>query len=441
MKPLPGFRFDPKRGLAHFEVCIPGTRGRKRRRETVEVATRPAALAAWKKFYDDVADEVKGATPAAERTLQWYFDEYWSKMEKAIPSDAGREYVEVAMRVRVLPRLGHLLLEKINDAEVGDFAAALREDGYAPDTVNGALSVLRKFLRDAVAREVIAAYPIKRRLPRQKVEKLRLEFTPEEKRRFLGAFDDEAHFREDLPEGRRFGVVVELKDGSTRGGPEESVAARYHFAHFRALKPLFVVALETGLTRGDLMGLRWTSVKDGWIRVARGKTGEEAVVAISTACKSALDEVKKRPVRSKEFVFVNDEGKPIPESTLERAFVTAKRLAKIERRFRFHDLRHTFASTLASQGVSLQVIQRALGHTTTKMSERYARPDEAALRGMAAALDRANSEGANSKRELLAAANSGAAPAAVVNPGGENELNGEPCWIRTSDPLLKRQVL
>jgi hypothetical protein len=49
--------------------------------------------------------------------------------------------------------------------------------------------------------------------------------------------------------------------------------------------------------------------------------------------------------------------------------------------------RHTFASNLASAGVSLQVIARCLGHATTKMSERYARPDEASLRAVVAALD------------------------------------------------------
>jgi integrase len=452
MKRLPGFRFDPKRGLAHFEVCIPGTRGRKRRRATVEAVTRPAALAAWKRFCDDVDDELKGATPATERTLSWYFETHWPTMLKAIPSKKGRRFNEVAMRARILPRLGHLLLERINDAEVGDFVGALREDGYirdgvrrpySPETINGTLNVLRKFLRDAVSREVIAAYPIKRKLPRERVRRLELELTPEEKTHFLAVFDDEQAFRKALPEGHRFGVVVRLRDGTMRGGPEESVAARYHFARFRGLKPLFVVALETGLARGDLRGLRWSSVslRDGWIRTERGKTGVEAVIAISAACRQALEELMKRPVQSKELVFVNDEGKPIPDETLSRAFTTAKRLAGITRRCRFHDLRHTFGSTLASESVSLQIIAKGLGHKSVRMSERYARPSEGALRGMAAALDHANSENANSKRELREASTGGVALQSPSNPHADTELSGGRCGDRTRDLLRVKQTL
>ncbi len=121
------------------------------------------------------------------------------------------------------------------------------------------------------------------------------------------------------------------------------------------------------------------------------------------------------------------------KARLERAFATAKKLAKITRRFRFHDLRHTFASTLASQGVSLQVIARALGHTTTKMSERYARPSEEAIKRAAEALDRAN--------QSLAALSGGRGVPGRANPQTPPGLYGEPCWTRTSDPLLKRQVL
>jgi len=405
MKSIPGFRFDAKRGVVEIKVIVPGTQSLVRRQATLKAATMQDALVAWKKFRDGVLEEAKSGTPAAEKTLRWYFDTYWEKKMKAGLSDKGASSVEQAMK-RILPHLGDTLMERINDAEVNDLVAAMKADDYAAETINGTLDTLRKFLRDAVARETIPTYPIKRRLPRQKVPKLRLELSPEERTAFLAAFDDEARFRELLPEGRRFGVVVAFADGRTRGGPMESKAAAYHFAHFRALKPLFVVALETGLRHADLLTLRWTSVnaKDGWIRVSMGKTKEEAVVAIAAACKAALEECRTRPVRSKEFVFVNHEGAPIAESTLKRAFATAKRLAKIERRFRFHDLRHTFASTLASQGVSLQVIQRALGHTTAKMSERYARPSEDALRTMAEALDRASAQAANEAQRAAQAA-------------------------------------
>src|ERR1019366_602818 len=66
-----------------------------------------------------------------------------------------------------------------------------------------------------------------------------------------------------------------------------------------------------------------------------------------------------------------------------------KALAGITRRLRLHDLRHTFASRLASRGVGLQIIAKALGHRSTRMTERYARPSrEAAMRAIVEALDR-----------------------------------------------------
>ncbi len=74
--------------------------------------------------------------------------------------------------------------------------------------------------------------------------------------------------------------------------------------------------------------------------------------------------------------------------TIQTYHRKAKAIAGITRRFRFHDIRHTFASNLASAGVSLQVIARCLGHATTKMSERYARPDDASLQAVVTALDR-----------------------------------------------------
>jgi integrase len=66
-------------------------------------------------------------------------------------------------------------------------------------------------------------------------------------------------------------------------------------------------------------------------------------------------------------------------SLQRRFFRLDKRIAGITRRCRFHDLRHTFASRLASGGVPLQFIARALGHKSVTTTERYARSDSSGL--------------------------------------------------------------
>jgi integrase len=88
-------------------------------------------------------------------------------------------------------------------------------------------------------------------------------------------------------------------------------------------------------------------------------------------------------------VPLTEAGQPYSVSTINRHFKKAKTIAGIVRRFRFHDLRHSFASLLASRGVSIQVIAKALGHSSPSTSERYARPSEESLRSVTEALDSA----------------------------------------------------
>lgn len=400
----PGFQFDGRRKVARFVVAVPGSGGRERRQKTVEDVSRAEALEEWKRF----RAEVVAGRPATPKTLREYVAAEWENIVLRVTPRTRRGY-ETHLKHVILPELGDLPLERINAATVRDFAGRMAagtvkvaegrapEGGYAPQTIIHALAILRRILRDAVDREVLATFPIRGRLPRLKVVPLKLEMSEEERAAFLAAFDDERGFRAHVAaeaarrEAERLAAGVPTKRASAYFGVErrfggsrlpEGEAVGEHFARFRAMRPVFVVALETGLRRGDLLALRWSSIDlaAGLIRVTMSKTKEEAVIPISSELRGALNELR---FRAREGVVFPG----LSYTTLERDFRIAKAVAGIGRRLRFHDLRHTFASRLASAGVSLQVIAKMLGHTTVQMSQRYARPDEDALRAAVSAVE------------------------------------------------------
>jgi integrase len=386
---LPGFRFDGKAGRAFFEVTLPGTGGRRRKRRTVAVSTRDGALSLFRKF----REEALAGRASDPKLFSEFVARFWPLIKMRLGSKTATRENYVVKKI-LDPFFGSYRLDKINTALIRDFAALLRSRSYAPATINGTVSILRKLLNDAVAREVIREFPAKGRLPREKEPILRLEFSDDEKSRFLQAFDNEPGFREHFARHRSKGRVVfspsfptapRIFGGSLR---IEGEALGFYFQRFNEAKPLFVIALETGLRRGDLLGLKWSSadLTEGWIRVSVRKTSREALIPISTACREALLAYRQRRAMN-DLVFVNGEGKSFPWTTVQRYFEIAKRIAGITRRFRFHDLRHTFGSTLASRGVSLQVIAKALGHASVRMSERYARPSEESLQAIKRALD------------------------------------------------------
>ena len=102
---------------------------------------------------------------------------------------------------------------------------------------------------------------------------------------------------------------------------------------------------------------------------------------------SPLRECRARPVVA-ELVFVDEGGSPLSETRIRRTFALAKILAGITRRFRIHDLRHTYGSSLASDGLSLAIIGKVMGHADQATTARYARPDNRVLEAVRQSVDR-----------------------------------------------------
>ena len=134
------------------------------------------------------------------------------------------------------------------------------------------------------------------------------------------------------------------------------------------LKAIVITALNTGMRRSEILNLKWKDVNfdTGFITVLNSKGGDKREIPLSNTLEKSLRNVL-RYVGS-EYVFNNRNGKPV--KCFRRSFRATLKLAGITD-FRFHDLRHTFASHLVMRGTDIKTIQELLGHKTLKMTLRY----------------------------------------------------------------------
>jgi len=147
-------------------------------------------------------------------------------------------------------------------------------------------------------------------------------------------------------------------------------------------------ALYTGLRRGEMFALQWkhVDIDNGWIYLCDTKGGMDVNLPISDQAKDILDQaLKLRPSPECPYVFPNRLGNK--RTTLGNTWTRIKKCANIPSNFRFHGLRHTYASYLASSGkVSLYTLQNLLTHKTPQMTQRYAHLFDETLRNGANSL-------------------------------------------------------
>jgi integrase len=144
------------------------------------------------------------------------------------------------------------------------------------------------------------------------------------------------------------------------------------------LKDVVLTALLTGMRKGELMSLTWDDIdfERGEIILTRTKNNERRIIPVGKDLLLVLQRLhNERP--HAHYVFSKPDGRPY--GNWRKAFETACVQAGIKN-FRFHDLRHTFASYLAMAGHSAFTIQRLMGHKTIVMAQRYTHLSQAHLR-------------------------------------------------------------
>jgi len=282
------------------------------------------------------------------------------------------------LRIHIIDHFGPTPVSEITRDDVRAFAAALERKGLAPKSRANALGTLHSLIEFALDEGWTTGENPVKRVPKPAI----------------AATDPDIHFLE-----------TEEVEALLRAVPDDPLG--------RVERVMYLTAAMTGMRQGELFALRWRDVD--WaaqrIRVrqnyVRGEFGtpkskrSSRSVPLANRVAGELDLLFKDSARKgdDDLVFAHPEtGKPIDRSKLLKRFKAALRRADV-REVRFHDLRHTFGTRMAAQGVPMRVLQEMLGHRDFKTtliyadyapSEREAEWVEQAFRSTSPAVDRAS---------------------------------------------------
>ncbi|MGE3611165.1 MAG: tyrosine-type recombinase/integrase [Bacteriovoracaceae bacterium] len=274
--------------------------------------------------------------------------------EKIKPQRAASTYdgYRRTVALHLSPRFDHLFLNQLNIDLVNQLVRDLLNSGHNAKGINLVLQILKSIVLAAERQKAIRENPIKH-YPLLKMVK-------------------QPHV---------FWSKTEIQDFLNAASPDP-------------LYPVYLVALNTGMRRGELAGLAWdmvdfqrnmiqiSRIRDRWGLRQTTKTGTVRHVPMNKAVKEMLlDLYSKRNDSTIRFddkgnpvhlVFPNGEGSVMSVIHLYRHFHKMQEKAKIANQICFHNLRHTFASQFVMSGGNLYDLQKVLGHTKAEMTMIYA---------------------------------------------------------------------
>ncbi len=183
----------------------------------------------------------------------------------------------------------------------------------------------------------------------------------------------------DIPnpvEGRKLSEPEGRTRWISRAEADRLIATARQSTKAPYLADYIVLSLHTGCRKQELLGLEWDRVdlREGLISLeaCHTKTAKRRSVPLNHYAREAI--INRARFRAEhcpdsKWVFASSRGERIGD--VKKSFATACKRTGISD-FRMHDMRHTCAAWLVSSGVSLIEVRDLLGHSTIKMTERYA---------------------------------------------------------------------
>ena len=305
-------------------------------------------------------------TPAADTrlTVAEVCDLYVEGMEKRGKKPSSIRTTRSVLGRWIVKAMGEKRMDSITPEMIEDLMAVMEDADLAPKTIRNNVLMI-----GAVYRFAMAPITVRRHgtlATRNPVEAVEVPTAPRyEEIRWIPADQ-----------------VLRLADCAAPGD-------------YQAIdRALYLTGAMTGLRHGELMALRWRDVdlvagkvrvRESWDRHAKTfgttKGARERHVPLGNVLAGELERYGKGrlgenfdPDRHADELVFGDPftGKPMGDKVYDR-YLEAKLAAGVRPDLRFHDLRHTFGTMMATQGVPMTAIQAWMGHADLETTERYAK--------------------------------------------------------------------
>jgi integrase len=271
--------------------------------------------------------------------LSIYFDDIYYPAISQDKKQSTHVREESLFRLWINPTMGAKPFKDISTFDLERLKKTMLKAGRAPRTVEYVLTTLGQIFRHAVRLGYFQGD-----IPTTKVKKLKYD---NKRVRFLS--HDETH------------TLLEILKGKSQ--------ETYEMA---------LLSLHCGLRAGEVFSLKWKDVDldHGLVTLLDTKSSKTRTVSITADVKAFL--MAKDQDSKQDLVFPDRKtggirkqiSKSFPRSVTEAGLNEG--IVDRRQRVTFHTLRHTFASWLAMEGISLYDVKELLGHATLTMTERYA---------------------------------------------------------------------
>ncbi|MGY0504292.1 phage integrase [Luteimonas sp. e5] len=265
----------------------------------------------------------------------------------------------------VFAHLYDVELRELTALDVERVKSARLKAGIMPSTVNRDLARIRAVLSRAIDWGFLEVHPLRTVKPVRGADDSRARYLSDEEEQALrGALAAREARRRASRDSHNQWHAERGSEGQPEW-PEDGFTDH--------LMPMVLLAMNTGMRRGELLGLEWSNVnlKTRLLTITAGnaKSRKARHLPLNAEAMDVLTRWKKQRGRNR-LVF------PSPKTggrmdNVNRSWERLMADAELTD-FRFHDLRHHFASRLVMAGVDLNTVRELLGHSDLAMTLRYA---------------------------------------------------------------------